>query len=156
MESAEVGMSPLAPHLQNEPRQSTVPWLPVALGSTLVIAAIAFLVWPSREPAKPVAVAGRVTWRGNPVAGGTIVFAPDYRKGHSGNLGMALMDYQGHYEIQTDGQPGLIPGWYAITVAPPGSASPMGWPYKYHHPESSGLNCEVKAGGNPAFDFNLE
>ena len=149
-------MSPLAPHLQNEPRQSTIPWIPVGVGTAVVTAAIALLVWPSGEPPKPVAVAGRVTWRGNPVSGGTIVFAPDYRKGHTGGLGMAVIDYQGHYEIQTDGQPGLKPGWYAVTVAPPGAASPSGWPYKYHPPESSGLTCEVKPGGNPAFDFNLE
>jgi hypothetical protein len=148
-------MSPLAPHLQNEPRQSTIPWIPVGVGTAVVTAAIALLVWPSGEPPKPVAVAGRVTWRGNPVSGGTIVFAPDYRKGHTGELGMAVLDYQGHYEIQTDGKPGLLPGWYAITVAPPGP-SPSGWPYKYHHPESSGLVCEVKQDGNAAFDFNLE
>lgn len=149
-------MSPLAPHLQHEPRQSTVPWLPVGLGAAVIIGAIALLAWPSGEPAKPVAVAGRVLWRNTPVSGGTIVFAPDYRRGHTGELGMAVIDYQGHYEIQTDGKPGLIPGWYTVTVAPPGSVSPAGWPYKYHHPESSGLACEVKPGGNPTFDFNLE
>ncbi len=155
-QSGGSGMSPLAPHMQPEPQRASIPWVPVGFGGALLACLVIYLFLPVGKPAEPVAVAGTVTWRGRGVAGGTIVFAPDHKRGHAGPLGMGVIDFSGHYEIQSEDRPGLMPGWYVVTVAPSGAVSPLGWPYKYHHPESSGLGCEVKWKGNAAFDFNLE
>lgn len=111
-------------------------------------------------------VTGRVLYRGQPVAGGTIVFSPDRERGGKGPLAWSAIDAQGKYALSTDGQPGVAPGCYRITIAgapariDPDAETPATvpstLPRRYSDPDLSGQLCEVKSGQNNVKDLNLE
>jgi hypothetical protein len=96
---------------------------------------------------------------------GTIVFVPDADRGNNGPLGQGTIQPGGSYAIQTEGQPGAMPGWYRVTViaventsgfSPYDSAVPRSLvPTRYRDPQLSDLACEVKAGPENSINFNL-
>ncbi|HYT95240.1 MAG TPA: hypothetical protein VEL76_41365 [Gemmataceae bacterium] len=112
-------------------------------------------------------VHGKVSFRGQPLPGGTIIFAPDYARGCVGELACAEIQPDGTYTLKTGDAAGAVPGWHRVTVCailPPGQALP-GYlyaippsllPQRYRDPELSGLNCEVKAELTNSIDFQLD
>lgn len=110
-------------------------------------------------------VHGQVFYQGRPLAGGTIVFAPDPERGGHGPLACGEIGPDGRYTLHTGQEPGVIPGWHRVTIAPPSPAAPgstaapmppIDLPGKYRHPEQSGLLREVKAGKLVEYDFHLD
>jgi hypothetical protein len=100
-----------------------------------------------------------------PLAGGTIVFAPDPDRGGSGPLLRADIQPDGSYVLSNGDRPGAPPGWYRVTVValqaePAGQASfapPRSLlPPRYRDPDLSGLSCQVREGQENTCDFNLE
>ncbi|MBL8799692.1 MAG: hypothetical protein JNM56_37765 [Planctomycetia bacterium] len=114
----------------------------------------------------PAAATGKVSYRGQPLPHGTIVFTPDTIRGGAGLPVRTEIQPDGSYRLKTADAGGLSPGWYRVTVAavdtasPPPGTPPSGprslLPVKYRDPEQSGLLCEVKAGKENAINFNLE
>jgi hypothetical protein len=111
------------------------------------------------EP-KLAPVQGRVYYRGEPLPGGTIVFAPDPERGGHGPLACAEIESDGHYALRTGKETGAVTGWHRVTVAPgepAGEGRPrVDLPSKYTDPEQSGESCEVKEGQVNTHDLHLE
>src|SRR5262249_5481974 len=102
------------------------------------------------------AVRGKVTYRGEPLRSGTIVFAPDAARGTHGELAQAEIQPDGTFTLMTGDAAGAVPGWHRVTVCAlypalptlPGQppAPPLSLlPPRYREPQLSGLSCEVKA-----------
>jgi hypothetical protein len=122
----------------------------------------------SEAPLAPVS--GQVFYQGKPLAGGTIVFAPDQERGASGALARGEIGPDGHYVLTTDKRPGAVLGWHRITIAAsappltltPGGATPglpssrLALPIRYRDPEQSGLRFEVKPDQVNQHDLHLE
>jgi hypothetical protein len=115
------------------------------------------------EPAETV-VRGQILYRGEPVSGGLIAFAPNSERGTNGPIVTAVLANDGSFTVTpTDGKP-MQPGWYRISVAPrAGSVDPPtpqrphpGLPARYRNPALSALEHEVKAGADNLICFDLE
>jgi hypothetical protein len=113
------------------------------------------------------AVHGKVSLKGVPLPGGTIVFTPDPTWGASGPLARAEIQHDGTYVLMTGDAIGAVSGRHRVTVValdPTVSAAaprPFEAPRslvnpKYRDPEKSGLACEVKPGQDNHLDFDLE
>jgi hypothetical protein len=114
-------------------------------------------------PAETV-VRGQILYRGEPVSGGLVVFAPDSERGSDGPVIAASLQPDGSFTLTAaDGKP-LAAGWYRIAVAPkagtvdlPTSQHPYpGLPAKYRNPSLSGLAGEIKPGADNVFCFDLD
>ncbi|MGL4555748.1 MAG: hypothetical protein ACRC33_31660 [Gemmataceae bacterium] len=99
------------------------------------------------------AVKGQVRYRGDPLAGGTIVFAPDAERGARGQLAMAEIGPDGRFELRTKEGPGCVPGWHRVTVA---TAYGPRLPDHYRDPDLSGQRVEVRAGVANHCDIRLD
>jgi hypothetical protein len=113
------------------------------------------------KPLAKIAVKGKVWYRGQPLPGGTIVFAPDAERGNNGPLAKGTIAADGTFALA----PETAAGWYRIAVAPlpsdstsaPTVSNPYpGLPARYRNPNLSGLNGEIKPGTENTFEFNLE
>jgi hypothetical protein len=102
---------------------------------------------------QPQRVTGRVLYRGAPLAGGTIVFAPDPEKGAEGSIAWGEIAKDGRYSLRTDAGEGVKPGWHRVTFA---ASAGQTLPANYSDPAKSGKTCEVKAGQTNEFDFDLK
>jgi len=124
---------------------------------------------------RTVPVRGRVTYEGNPLGTGVVIFRPDVHKGNTGgNEARGTIDAEGYYKLSTGTGPkpkeGVPPGWYQVGVVslkepaerpkdlrggmPPPLESFI--PQKYSDPATSGLSVEVTE--NPesgAYDLKL-
>ena len=109
-------------------------------------------------------VRGQILYRGEPVAGGLIVFAPNPDRGSDGPVVTATLQDDGSFTLTSpDGKP-VPPGWYRIAVAPkagtvdlPTAERPYpGLPAKYRNPSRSGLEREIKAGTDNVVCFDLD
>jgi hypothetical protein len=93
-------------------------------------------------------VSGYVTYRGQPLAGGLIVFSPDFEKGASGPTSRAIIKTDGSFDLATDDRIGAVRGWHRITIAAPMQDSQVtlyrDFPEKFHSPVRSGLGWEVQ------------
>jgi hypothetical protein len=102
---------------------------------------------------------GTVTWRGQPVAGASVVFMPKGSRPASGTT-----DSEGHYQLSTFGQAdGATLGAHTVTITKrtPISDAPYApersdIPEKYASLVTSGLKAEVTGAGPNQFDFALE
>jgi hypothetical protein len=116
-----------------------------------------------RPPAAETVVRGQVFYRGEPVAGGLIVFAPNPDRGADGPLAAAAIQIDGTFQLDAESARGLTGGWYRVAIAPavgtvdvPTAERPYpGLPTRYRNPERSGLACEVKRGTEQGFRFHL-
>src|SRR5262245_2660647 len=115
------------------------------------------------KPADTI-VRGQIYYRGEPLSGGLVVFAPNPDRGLDGPVVTATLNDDGSFTLTTaDGQP-VPPGWYRIAVAPkagtvdqPTAERPYpGLPAKYRNPTQSGLEREVKAGTDNVVCFDLD
>ena len=105
-------------------------------------------------------VEGRLTFQGQPVAGGTVVFVPDRERGFSGKPIKAETGDDGTFRLNDGG--GVPPGWYRVALAGPPAfdaaalaGSPV-FPPKLARPDQSGQVREVVAGRSHAFAFAVE
>ena len=142
-------------------------------------AVLGFLAWGCQQDSGPLApVSGRVTYKGVPLQGGTIVFVPDESKGQRGPIAFGTIKTDGSFSLITkpaaDGVnpqlqnelSGAAAGWYRVTVTALAPASnqpgqPTGFPHsvipeKFSNPDLSGIVCEVKANQTNTINFNLE
>jgi len=106
---------------------------------------------PERTP-----VRGRVTYKGTPLRGGTIVFAPDRDRGGSGPIATASIQSDGTYVLRTGDANGVTPGWHRITIT--GTDSP-GMPSALPHSYSESMPClcrEVLPGQENVIDLHLD
>jgi len=109
---------------------------------------------------KPASVTGVVTLNGEPLAHGTVGFAPT----GPGLRAASEIQSDGTYELQTNREAGLDVGEYAVTVASrePGQKDPNGGPpmpgpfitpRQYAVASTSGLKYQVESGSN---EINIE
>jgi len=115
------------------------------------------------KPAETV-VRGQILYRGEPVSGGLVVFAPNPDRGSDGPVVTATLNDDGSFTLAApDGKP-VPAGWYRIAVAPkagtvsvPTADRPYpGLPAKYRNPSLSGLEREFKAGTDNVILFDLD
>lgn len=118
----------------------------------------------SKEPVKS-SVKGRVFYRGAPLNGGVIVFAPDIDRGNTGSLAKGVILDDGTFSLSLDGAPAVVPGWYRVSIAArPSSESAIatvanpypGLPSRFRNPQLSGINSEVRAGIENVFEYQLD
>jgi len=133
---------------------------------TIAFTALALLVGCGQTPREPTGVVGKVTYRGQPLALGTIVFTPDPERGAAGPPVGVEIQPDGAYRLPPKDTPPLAAGWYRVTVAavqltPAAPGQPYGagrslLPAHYRDPDRSGLMCEIRPGIANAINFNLE
>ena len=109
-------------------------------------------------------VRGQILYRGEPIGGGLVVFAPNPDRGSDGPVITASLQNDGSFTLTApDGKP-VPAGWYRISVAPkagsvdaPTAERPYpGLPAKYRNPGLSGLEREIKVGTDNVFCFDLD
>jgi hypothetical protein len=112
-------------------------------------------------------VQGRVTFKGQSLPGGSIVFSPDPQRGNRGSFARGEIGPDGTYTLQTGDLPGVVSGWHRVTIVAvepaavpaPGEvfAVPRSLlPGRYGDPELSGLTAEVRTGRDNQLNFDLE
>jgi hypothetical protein len=133
----------------------------VALGAGAVIAAIpGGCSRPS--PPIPATVRGQVTFQGQPLAGGLIVFSPDPDRGCSGRPARGELDSNGAFQLKLGDDPAIPPGWYRVAIAPPALMPMISYPNQPRfppqlaRPDQSGLIREVRAATENVFSFAVE
>ena len=118
----------------------------------------------SKQPGK-ITVNGRVLYRGAPLRGGAIVFAPDVDRGNSGSFAKGAIHDDGTFSLSPDDAQGVAAGWYRVAIAAQPSAESAiatvanpypGPPSRYRNPQLSGLNGEIRHGVDNFFEFQLE
>src|SRR5262245_23845942 len=77
-----------------------------------------------KPPPAPATVAGKVTFQGQPLSGGLVVFSPDPDRGGNGKPARGEIAADGTYQLKL-GDDSMIPaGWYRVAVAPAPTAYP--------------------------------
>ena len=139
-------------------------------GSLVAVAALVlgalFIAVPggcSRKSASAITtVRGKVTYEGEPLAGGLIVFAPDPDRGASGKSAQGELSADGSFQLTQAGEPAIQPGWYRVAIAPapqyaPGSLRDrVPFPLDLSRPDRSKVVREVKAAQENVFEFTIE
>ena len=107
-------------------------------------------------------VRGKLTFNGNPVVGGLVVFAPDPQRGGQGRPASGETGPDGSFQLQIDRSPNIPTGWYRIALIPaPVLSEPLAapgtlFPAKLARPDLSGLEREVLPGKDHVFEFTVE
>ena len=71
-----------------------------------------------RQGSAPLApVRGQVSYQGNLLPGGVIVFSPDASKGTRGDVAIAEIQPDGTFLLKTGDRAGVAAGWHRVTVA---------------------------------------
>ena len=63
-------------------------------------------------------VSGKVTFQGEPLADGLIVFVPDPDRGGTGKPARGDLGPDGTFQLTIDGETMIPPGWYRVAIAP--------------------------------------
>jgi hypothetical protein len=114
-------------------------------GSVGLLAVCLVGVGCQRGPLPQYPVRGVVSINGQPLRGGTVVFAPDPQRGGRGPVSSGMLDGEGRFELKNEVGPGAVRGWHRVTVAPPPDSEDLILALeKYRHPEMSGLHFEVR------------
>jgi hypothetical protein len=71
----------------------------------------------SAQEAKKVQLAGKVTFKGQPVPAGYIAFTPDFNQGNAGKDVRVVQIKDGVYDSSTEQDPGIYPGPTIIRIA---------------------------------------
>ena len=75
------------------------------IGPAVAAGLIGIVGCSNKPPPPPLAVAGTVTYRGEPLAGGLVVFAPDAERGNDGPPLTATVGADGRYALRpADGE----------------------------------------------------
>jgi hypothetical protein len=114
-------------------------------------------------------VRGRVTFQGQALAGGLVVFTPHLERGQRGQPLIADVDSSGEFKLRVEGSPYIAAGWYRVAIAePPTWTTPTPnvsapqlsfvspFPDTLRRPDLSGLEREVVAGRENEFEFHIE
>lgn len=107
-------------------------------------------------------VSGKVTFQGEPLAEGLIVFAPDPDRGGKGKAARGDLGSDGSYQLAIDGDKMIPPGWYRVAIAPAprferGSVRDRTpFPLELSRPDRSQVVREVRAGQDNRFEFTIE
>jgi hypothetical protein len=113
-------------------------------------------------PPLPTTVRGRVTFQGQPVAGGLVVFTPDPARGFTGKPARGETGPDGSFTLLLDGRDHIPAGWYRVALAdapaldPAASFGKPAFPPQLGRPDRSGLVREVVAGKEHVFEFGVE
>lgn len=116
------------------------------------------------DAAKPTSIKGVALYRGEPIAGGMVVFAPNPERGTDGPLLIGVIQEDGSFNLATDDGKSPKSGWYRVSIAPrpgvyevPTPEYPYpGPPPKYRNPAKSGLDREIVVGKENHFHFDLD
>jgi len=128
----------------------------------LVAGAVAMALWcGSNPPPGPATVRGKLTFNGQPVAGGMVVFTPDPERGGSGKPARAETGPDGSFLLLLDNSSHIPAGWYRVSLMPaPVIPDPLAdrptFPAKLARPDMSGLAREVQPGKDHVFEFAVE
>lgn len=123
--------------------------------SNLLLAFLA-LVWgceSATAPVETVRVWGRVTWHGQPMRRGTLVFSADPAKNDHQEMAVGILHFDGTYELTTPEGFSPRPGWYRVTIVSDEPHQPL--PAKLADPSLSGLKAAISAPGPQRCDWNL-
>jgi hypothetical protein len=132
------------------------------IGIVCLVFAVAVGCGGSKKP--DTVVRGQILYRGEPVSGGLIVFAPNPDRGATGPVVMAALNDDGSFTLILPDGKSVSAGWYRIAVAPkagsievPTAERPFpGLPAKYRNPSMSGLEREIKSGTDNLVCFDLD
>lgn len=108
----------------------------------------------------PGSVRGSVSFHGNPLAGGTVVFVPDRDRGTTGTLLTANVAADGTFQL-AHGEKAVPAGWYRVAIADPPEwygleTNGTAFPSALRRPDKSGIEREVKGGAENVFEFPIE
>jgi hypothetical protein len=126
------------------------------------------------DAGRRVPVSGRVTFNGEPLRVGSVIFRPDARQGNTErHEARGAIDAEGYYRLATEVGPsrkkGIAPGWYRVAVVavkePDKAARRRGGlpppdqpliPPKYANPDTSQITIQVTEATYPgAYDIKL-
>src|SRR5581483_11537658 len=110
-------------------------------------------------PPGAATVRGRVTFQGQPVAGGLVVFSPDPDRGGGGKPARGDLGPDGTFQLKLGDDTAIPPGWYRVAIAPAPAVAYPDWPAfppQLARPDKSGLVRQVQAGQENVFDFAVE
>jgi hypothetical protein len=107
-------------------------WLHVSSGSCLCLLLVILLVGCAKPGPQLYDVSGSVTFDGQPIPKGTVLFQPDESKGCTGSAGIALIR-DGKYDTAAEGGTGVVGGPHLVRIVgldgkPIDSMSPDGIP----------------------------
>ena len=115
---------------------------------------------------KLLPVAGKVSYRGEPLTTGTVILVADAARGNTTkHEPRGAIDGRGHYRVRTAEKPGAPPGWYRVAVIanrPPDPNNPYAvpgslLPEKYADANTSELTIEVRdKPADDAYDIALK
>jgi len=133
----------------------------IALAAGAALAALQTGCNRSSKPEAPCTVRGRVTFQGQPVAGGMVIFTPDRDRGSSGKPLRADTDSNGIFELRFESNPAVPPGWYRVAIAPPAGDASAGssqspFPPQLRRPDTSTLSREIAPARDNFFEFAVE
>lgn len=119
-------------------------------------AVVAILLVPRLlpDPPTPVPVAGCILFQGRPLRAGTIVLTSDPDRDDRELSAHAQLLPDGTFELRTERGPGVLPGWYRVTIFGV-DGSGRSTPERYRDPARSGLLCQIAAGGPVTLDLHL-
>ncbi len=127
----------------------------------------------SKRP-KTFPASGTVKLNGQPVAGATVVFAPDPSDAPNSIAATAMTQASGDFSLQAyPPLKGAVPGKYKVTISkmelpPPAAKGPNAHdapppppprsliPENYADPEKSGLTADIPEGGRNDLHFDLK
>ena len=113
----------------------------------------------SRKAAPAAAtVRGKVTFQGQPLAEGLIVFSPDSERGGNGKPARGDLGPDGRFQLTLAGESTIPAGWYRVAIAPAPAEllKQPRFPPQLARPDKSDLVREVKAGQENVFEFTVE
>lgn len=116
-----------------------------------------------KSPPAAATVRGHVTFQGEPLMSGLVVFSPDPDRGGSGKPARGDLAPDGSFQLKLGDDTTIPPGWYRVAIASgpasfPHSAYPdrPTFPPQLARPDRSGLVREVQAGQENVFNFAVE
>jgi hypothetical protein len=111
-----------------------------------------------KSPPGPATVRGKVTYQGEPLADGLIVFTPDPDRGGGGKPARGDLDENGQFQLKLGDDTAIPTGWYRVSFArsPATYFKRPQFPAELSRPDKSGQVREVKAGQENVFEFTIE
>lgn len=97
------------------------------------------------EADQPVNITGRVSYQGQNLAEGVVLFSQETAFGCAADAVATNLSFDGYFVVSQSGHAGLPPGYYRIAISGR-MRNGLHIPSRYHDPASSGLRCKVESG----------